>query len=326
MRVGQNPEKSKGDKNTAYYHRVIIPVYIPNVTEDYFKNSLEVFKVSLNSLLESINVDNTAITIINNNSLDALEEFIFSKGRLIDKYVRYTENKGKVYAVMQELKSVFEPFFTIADSDIYFVKGWEKAVFDIYKNFPKAGTVAPIPCQNLSLKYCNTTFVDNYFFRRLKYGKVVSDKDCDLYLEGIGNLSMHNRYNRKFNWRKKQYYITKNNINAIIGSGHFVATHKTEMFSQSVAFPEHKFLVGYEEQFIDVMADKNNLYRLSTQKLYAYHIGNRLDHNIKYLDTLKGLMFNSSEYKGIEFRAKEKINVYIVKRFIFKLLYKFLKF
>lgn len=326
MRIGQNPEKDRNANNDAYFHRIIVPVYIPNLKEDYFKEALDVFKLSLNSLIDSVNIENTAITVINNNSIQAVEDFIYSKEGAIEKYIMYKENRGKVYGVMQEIKATFEPFFTIADADILFAKGWEKAVFEVYENFPKAGTVAPIPCPNLCLHYCNTTFVNNFFTRKLNYGKVITDKDCDLYIQGIGNLALLDRYNRKFNWREKHYYLSKNSIKAIVGSGHFVVTHRRAMFKGDVPFPKSKFSAGYEEQFIDVMADKHDMFRLSTQNLYAYHMGNRLDDNIAYVKNIEGAIFNPSDFNLTNKDIKLKPFIFKLKSFIFRVLYKFFKF
>lgn len=37
MRVGTNPEKENFNINTSWYHRIIVPVYIPHF-EGYFAN------------------------------------------------------------------------------------------------------------------------------------------------------------------------------------------------------------------------------------------------------------------------------------------------
>ena len=44
MRKGVNPEKDKTEKNLVKFHRIIIPVYIPNLTEEYYTESLQVFE------------------------------------------------------------------------------------------------------------------------------------------------------------------------------------------------------------------------------------------------------------------------------------------
>ena len=129
MRKGVNPEKLKNEKNHQYKHRVIMPVYIPNTEEEYYKQSVEVFRFSLRSLIETINPETTAITIIDNNSIKEVNDIINLNLEYIDKKVSYSDNKGKVYAVLNEMRSCYEPFVTCTDADVLFLRGWEKASF-----------------------------------------------------------------------------------------------------------------------------------------------------------------------------------------------------
>jgi hypothetical protein len=64
---------------------------------------------------------------------------------------------------------------------------------------------------------------------------------------------------------------------AIVGATHFVATYKTDLFRNQYEFPEFKFKAGYEDHFMDVIAENKGMYRLSTTQTFAYHIGNSLD-------------------------------------------------
>ena len=45
MRIGTNPAKSDNKIEAKSYHRIIITVFIPNLEEDYFKQSHNIFKV-----------------------------------------------------------------------------------------------------------------------------------------------------------------------------------------------------------------------------------------------------------------------------------------
>lgn len=283
MRVGVNPEKYKELKNKQYSHRIVMPVFIPNTEEVYYSNSLQVFKMALKSIIDTIDNERTAITIINNNSCHGVIDVLGEFSQSIDKLVAYNENKGKVYAVLNEVRGIFEEYVTICDADVLFLKGWEAEVFKVFNNFKKAGVVAPLPCQGLAFNNNSAVFCDSFFSSSLKYGQIVDERDNRLYLEGLGNKALLNRNNRDFHWYEKQYYLKKNNVTAVIGAGHFVATYKSEMFKNENSFPKIKFLNGYEDKFIDILADKNNLYRLSTVKAYAYHIGNNLDSNVNEL-------------------------------------------
>ena len=278
MRKGVNPEKDKTEKNLVKFHRIIIPVYIPNLTEEYYTESLQVFESCIESLIKTINYKTTAITVVNNCSHTELTNRInnyLDKGQ-IEKHVQYHENRGKVYAVLSEAKASYEAFITIVDADVLFFSGWERSIFEVFKNFPKAGVVSPLPSQNLALYKNNSIFYDHFLQGRIKYGKIVNDKDCDLFLKGMGNSALLKRNKHKYSWKERQYYIKKK-IPAVIGAGHFVATYRKEIFNNINSFPEWKFKNGFEEEFLDEPADQLGWYRLSTVGTYAYHIGNKMD-------------------------------------------------
>lgn len=289
MREGVNPEKFKGEKNRLKQHRVLVVFHIPNLQEDYYKESLKVLDSCLNSLVSTVNFETTNITLINNNSVEEVDTVVnkYLNKKQIDKYIQYSENRGKVYAVIDEVRGVFEKFVTITDCDVLFFSGWEQNVFDIFKNYPRAGVVSPLPSQYSSFNSNASVFCDHFIFGAIKYDKLVEDEDTDLYLRGVNNIALINKKGR-FNWKEKQYYLN-GKIKAVIGANHFVATYKSAVFKNESKFPEIKFENGYEKEFIDTLADKKGLYRLSTIKTYAYHIGNKIDEiavNCRFNDNL----------------------------------------
>lgn len=289
MRIGVNPQKLKNEINTQFLHRVIIVVHIPNTTEAYYKDMIAVFEQSLLSIINSIDKEQTVISIINNASCKEAESIILKHKTHIDKYVLYEENKGKVYAALNEAKSSYEPFVTITDADILFFKNWEQAVFDIFNEHPNAGVVAPYPCPYLTFYHNQSVFGLNSLFNKIKYGKFVSDLDIDMYIKGTNLPNVINRKN-KYNWKEKQY-ILEGKTQSIIGAYHVVATYKTTQFQNSTQFPKVKFKNSYEEFFIDNCSDKLGLYRLSTVQSYMYHMGNTIDdtalHHIKNNNSIK---------------------------------------
>lgn len=322
MRKGINPEKSKGEKNRRYRHRIIIPVYIPNLEEDYYKESFEVFKVCLDSLINSINNDYSSITLINNASIPIVEDYLnkFLNNGLIDKKVSFSENKGKVYAVLAEAKAAFEPYVTIADADVYFCKGWENAVSEVFEKVPRAGVVSPAPSPHMAFYHNVSVFSDLYLMNKLGYDKRVDDEDCELFLKGMGNDSLFERSGRPFNWKQKQYYL-KGGSNSIVGAVHFVATYRSSIFRDSHLFPAIKFENGYEEDFLDRLADIRGWYRLSLSQTCAYHMGNKLES-----DGVFFIKSNQNKLSSINFDNNEPVNrskTYAFRSIIFKSLKRF---
>lgn len=327
MRLGVNPEKYKGEKNIRKQHRVIVVFYVPNISDHYYEESIDVLESCLDSLTTTINFETTSITLINNNSATILNSAIdkyITKGQ-IDKYVLYSENRGKVYAVMNEIRGIYEPFVTIADADVLFISGWEKAVFNVYNNFEMAGVVAPLPCSNLAFNHNNSVFFDNMLKFSIKKTKIVADADCDVYLEGLGNDSLLNRNNRDFNWRTHQYYLKNKKEIAILGAGHFVATYRTSLINSSDDYPEFKFFNGYEDKFIDNKADAKGYYRLSLQKTFAYHIGNRLDKNVENFKKIKGDYITPKDFEPLNLNLKRRYSPYWLRSITFRIIKKILK-
>mgnify|MGYP000344694740 CR=1 FL=1 len=75
MRIGSNPAKKETKIKINSYHRIIVPIYIPNLTDEYFKKGLEVLKICLESLLLTVH-QKTRVSIICNGCCKEVEEYI----------------------------------------------------------------------------------------------------------------------------------------------------------------------------------------------------------------------------------------------------------
>ncbi len=276
MRLGENPEKHLGSKNLIKNHRIIVVFYIPESNSDYYKELDLILDKCLESLTKTINFDSTSITLINNKSSPKINFIIDKYSQYIDKYVIYQENKGKVYALINELRSVFETFVTITDADILFYSGWESAVFNVFLKIPNAGAVSPIPLPYHCFHFNQSVFGINSIRNNIKFGKFVQDEDIDLYITGTNLPKLINR-KTKYNWKQKQLILDVDGFKSVIGAYHVVTTFRKEQFRNVFTFPEMKFVNSYEDEFIDYLSDVNGLYRLSTINTFAYHIGNKVD-------------------------------------------------
>lgn len=272
MRIGTNPEKEKFQKIQYKLHRVIIPVYIPNDSHDYFKNLDIVFYASINSLLKTIDAKQTNITIINNNSTKEVTEFIdnlLCKG-LIDKHVKYHWNYGKVYSILQEARASYEDFITIADADVFFFNDWQNQVHRVFNEFNKVGVVGLTPDPHMAF-YCNSSLIFSKFLA-IKKGKIVDNYDLELFEEGINNKYFF--VNNNNNWKNKQYYLEKSDLKVVIGASHFASTYRKEVFNKLKIDKPIFVFPGGELNFLDLPIDKLGFYRVSLSRAYAYHMGN----------------------------------------------------
>ena len=73
----------------------------------------------------------------------------------------------------------------------------------------------------------------------------------------------------------KELTITKQNVTALIGAGHFVATYKGISFNiLKQRFSTYSLGGDSEKLLLDKPATDLGMWRLSTQNNYAYHLGN----------------------------------------------------
>lgn len=278
MRVGQNPEKKESRQLVYKKHRIIIPVFIPQSEDHYYKESLDVFKYCLESLIRTIDTDNTAITILNNNSNDEVQCLIESyfDEKLIDKYVKYAENKGKVYAVLQEARASYEEFLTIADADVFFLNNWQSEIQSVFEKFKEVGVVGLTPDPNMAF-YCNNSIFSSEYFK-IKKGKIVADTDLELFENSIGNADLY--VTKKRNWKEEHYYLEKDDIRVVVGANHFASTYRKRIF-EKLPFQKPIYIFpGGELNFLDIPIDKLGYHRVSLPKAFAYHMGNTIDQNL----------------------------------------------
>jgi hypothetical protein len=323
MREGNNPEKNKEEKNILKPHRVMIVFYIPDSQEDFYREMDSVLDKCLQTLTQTINTETTNITLINNNSSKKVNAVIDKYLHLIDKHVVYNENKGKVYAVLNEVRGVFEPFVTITDADILFYNGWEKAVFETFRQFPLAGVVSPMPLPYLTFYFNHNIFGFNTLKGKIKYGKYVADEDIDLYIQGTNLPNLVER-KTQYNWCEKQLVLQNKDCTAVIGAYHVVSTYRTEQFRNCYSFPDLKFKNSYEEYFIDSLAEANGLFRLSTLHTYAYHIGNKIDSIVRNHDYVPRDKIEKSFFDGIVMKNKQSRIIIFIRALMGRFFIKFL--
>lgn len=275
MRSGENPVKSDHSLVTNYNHRVIIPVYIPNLN-GYFADGLKILKICLESLLHTID-DQTAVTIINNASCSEVSEYIknlFDDGR-IDALLNYRENKGKIDSVMSVIRGSYEPFITISDADVLFLNGWLEAVNMVFSQFPNAGMVSPTYIPNLYKSFNSSTWLYGLLRRRIKKIKFKNNEGVLKFYESVG---WDIKKNKKYLLHNYALFSRDRSFYALIGCGHFVATYRKEVFTFSPSYPIYRKLPnGMENYYIDIPVDIGGYLRLATSHNYTYHLGNKYE-------------------------------------------------
>lgn len=314
MRIGVNPEKDKVIEDDSYHH-IIIPIYVPHL-EGYFKDALTITKLCIDSVVQTIH-KKCKITIVNNGSCKEITTYLqecYQKG-MLDQLVHHKKNIGKIDAVIPIAKEANEPLITISDGDVLFKEGWAEAVEKVYRVFPEAGMVSPVPHGTTYYNYTINTLFDAFFKGVLKFQSVCDPKEMLRFAKSIGREDT--MYTKKIRL-KYQLTVSRKEGSAVVGCGHFVATLRKEVFKN---VPAKKSTLAYaseaDRDYIDIPNEKAGLWRLATTGNFAYHMGNVPE------DWMKEEFIRSEEKQlGLEKPAsavKNKISL-ALKTFFVKLL------
>lgn len=269
-----NPQKEIKEAEMNYHHRLIIVVYIPSL-DGYYKDVFEVFKLCVESALVTKN-NKCGISIVNNASCNEIVLYLnelFSKN-IIDNVIHHKTNLGKMDALIGAARSCREPLITLSDVDILFRNGWQEAVEEIFMKIEDVGSVSPIAARK-SMRYGTVSTIQKILLKQI-----------NLKFEAIPeNFIDHNRNLDCTNWKLdendqlKWPVIFKNNVKAVLGSPHQVITIRRELLFSDIPNTPSLTLVGNnsEYKYCDEPIDLSGNMRLATYRIYAYHMGNKID-------------------------------------------------
>ncbi|MGZ0017452.1 glycosyltransferase family A protein [Yeosuana sp. AK3] len=268
MRIGFNPNKDQPTGKSIYVHQIVFPVYIPN-QEDYFKDSLKILKLCIESLIKTVH-NRTFITIVNNGSCQEVKEYLEALFNNDDIHeLIHTENIGKLNAIIKGLVGNDIELVTISDADVLFLPNWQQETINVFNNVPKAGVVGVVPQFKMYEAHCGNVIFDNILNNKMSFLYVKNPLALERFYESIGWDKSYNKDYLKYNLGLK----VSPSLNVLIGSGHFVATYKKEIFNEITSFIGYK-LGGISETYLDKTSIKKGYWRLTTQENFAYHMGN----------------------------------------------------
>lgn len=314
MRIGINPSKELQDFDAQYSHQIILPLYIPELS-GYYEKSLEVFKICLNSLKKTVH-KNTFITVVNNGSCNEVVDYLNKLYSASDiNELIHTTNIGKNKAIIKALSMHNFKIVTISDADVLFVENWQKETMKILYEFPKASVVGLVPQFNIFKSLSFNLIFDNFFSKRLKFTKVKNPKALALFYKSIG-------WKDDYNQNYLKYILTltsKNGVDAVVGSGHFVATYRRESIKTSFSGEIKNGLSSkFDRELLDVPSLKLDMWRLTTSKNFAFHMGNQPEEWM-YDELKKSIVNNDNKIEYKKSRTyKIKLLSHYLKNHIFR--------
>lgn len=268
MRIGFNPHKDQEETKSEFYHQVIVPVYIPNF-KGYFKDSFIIFKLCLQSIFDTTH-NKTFITIVNNGSCEIVKDYLnelFLQGKIHE--VIQTQNIGKLNAILKGLAGNNIELVTVTDADVLFLQGWQSETIKIFSNVTKAGVVGIVPAFNLHKTNSFNLIFDNLFNPKMCFIPVKNPKSMTKFYESIG-------WNNNFNQNYLKYnlgFLHSENLTFLVGSSHFVATYKKDIFNNIISNIPFK-MGGNSESFLDEKPLDKDYWRVTTYDNFAFHMGN----------------------------------------------------
>jgi len=274
MRIGNNPQKKDFKVDMKSNHRIIMVVFIPELS-GYYLSMLEVVKSSIKSLVGTIPAT-SKITLVDNGSCkevqDYLVDLLFKKD--IESLQLLSENIGKIDALIGAARAAREPIITLTDCDILFKANWVFETVSIFNAFKNVSSISPIPSRR-SFNYYTYSTKEAFLKGNLK-----------LQFEPIKeNFEEFNKFLESINWEKENVdnlpwpVVYSNNIKAIVGSDHQVITVRRDVLFNNSPKEPSLIKVGNESEqnHVDFAIDSSGGLRLATYNFYALHMGNTLE-------------------------------------------------
>jgi hypothetical protein len=157
---------------------------------------------------------------------------------------------------------------TIADSDVLFLSHWQQATDEVFKTIPKAGVVGVVPQYRTFMTRCENILWEKWHDKNLKFLPVKNPEALLHFYKSVGWKDCIPEYQKL-----GLGYEAPNGLKVYLGSGHFVATYKKDMFDEIVTYIGFK-MGGLSEDYLDQCSLKKDYWRLTTYDNFAYHMGN----------------------------------------------------
>ena len=269
MRVGFNPNKDKVLQQSEFFHQVIVPVYIPN-QQDYFRDSVKILKLCLESLFKTSH-SYTYFSIVNNGSCAEVSDYLvkLKQENKIHELIETTA-VGKLNAIFKALSGHQFSLVTVTDADVLFTNTWQEASYEVFKKFPRAGAVSPLPSAKSYNIFTSNIFAENFFSKSLKFTSVKDSHSLIMFAKSIGNEEFYNSCHLS-----EYLTIEKAGLKAVVGASHFVCTYRGEIFwDRKLNFSKYSLGGDSEHIFLDKAVVKKGLWRLAVEENFVYHMGN----------------------------------------------------
>ena len=275
MRVGQNPAKSIDHVPKPTRVIVAIITYIPFLS-GYYSHSLEVLKICLGSLWETIDPPSN-LMVFDNASCQEVRDFLTQahEQKRIQYLVLSDKNIGKGGAWNFIFQAAPGEFIAYADSDIRFYPGWLKGSLEILEAYPTVGMVTARPMRTPEAYYTST----------LDWARSTSGVSIDtgifipweVYRQHVVSLGTSEEQAQEWYASRQDTRLTYHSVRALIGAAHFQFTARKSILVNFLPFDMDRPMG--QVRSLDEQINQAGYLRLTTCEPLVTHMGNQLPGN-----------------------------------------------
>ena len=276
MRIGSNPVRNRYPVYQPKPIGIVSITFMP-VLEGFFRESLDVFAIHLQSLHQTIG-DQADVMVFDNGSCDEVTQFLTQQylAGAIDWLMLSRHNLGKTGVLNWVFSSLPNEFIVSTDSDVLFRPGWIERSLEVFNAFDQVGIVSAQP----------GFFNETQRMRQIA-GKMTSalagvqiDEVDPLteafaeYCDGV-NASAEIRQQMAQN-RLLLLTPPQGKARAVMGSTSMQFMIRSEVARQVAPLPSTHTLDSDDHMQINRRVESLGYLQLSTTDALTYHMGNSL--------------------------------------------------
>ena len=277
MRVGHNPARFVEKVAQPADITITVVNCIPFIS-GYYEQSPDVLKACINSIHENT-PEAHDLMVFDNHSCEEVRQYLqeaYEQG-VIQYLVLSNTNIGKIGAWNFMFGAAQGKYVVFSDGDILFRPGWLKASLELFETFPNVGMVTARPYR-ASQKYSEATFA----WARQQGNGVLEEGgfvDWETAWEHWRSIGVSEDQARADYSKGRDYRLTYQDKTAYIGASHFQFKAPRDLLKKVIPLPSEQPMRG--ERALDIVFDGMGCLRLTADKPYVMHMGNRLSESVQ---------------------------------------------
>ncbi len=219
MRVGQNPAKYVKEVQKPARITAAVLNYIPFMS-GFYAESLDVLKVTLNTLRENTQID-FDLMVFDNGSCPEVQDYLLDLQRngKIQYLILSDKNLGKGGAWNQILAGAPGEIIAYADSDVLFLPGWLERSVEILETYPNVGMVTSRPFRTKEEFFTNSlTWAEENQDAVVNHGQLIP---WETFLEFNLSLGHEEEEIRKIYESTQDIWVDYQGVRAVFGASHW---------------------------------------------------------------------------------------------------------